>query len=438
MNNRKSKGFTLVELLAVITILSVLVLLAIPMVTRQVENSRKMAFAESATRAVSAVHNYILKDRYSDNEDMSINEECNGTLCVFTLEKINKLLDKKLTTSPFGIAYDSQSSIVVQENASDSKDNYTYFVCLFDLDKNGFSYTPSSEIKSESITTGVVNTCGSYTSRTLVIKTTGGEIPDTEGFTVSSDRLSAQKLVEYEQPYGTLPELTWTGHTFDGWYTEKDQGTKIESDSIVTGTNYTLYAHWTDHSYTVKADLLKDDATFKNNNGWTGKVKGKPYTRYLFGTGAQYTLAKSKAYCCTSTLPTINANAGTFSSADATYQLIKSGLYCKHLGGNRGESCAYTASTYYERITAKKDSSGTVFSSQRYGAQASVRTNAKSKQVTYGEKYGTLPVPNPLADYEFVGWFTESNGGTQITADTIMNKESAHTIYAHWVSTLPQ
>ena len=38
-------------------------------------------------------------------------------------------------------------------------------------------------------------------------------------------------------------QATWSGHTFDGWYTEKTGGTQFTSDSIVTGT-MTLYAHW--------------------------------------------------------------------------------------------------------------------------------------------------------------------------------------------------
>ena len=54
------------------------------------------------------------------------------------------------------------------------------------------------------------------------------------------------------EPYGTLPVPSYEGYDFAGWYTEQNGGTKIESDTTVTvaGTQ-TLYAHWTEHEYTV-------------------------------------------------------------------------------------------------------------------------------------------------------------------------------------------
>ena len=54
------------------------------------------------------------------------------------------------------------------------------------------------------------------------------------------------------EPYGTLPVPSYEGYDFVGWYTEQNGGMKIESDTTVTvaGTQ-TLYAHWTEHEYTV-------------------------------------------------------------------------------------------------------------------------------------------------------------------------------------------
>ena len=43
---------------------------------------------------------------------------------------------------------------------------------------------------------------------------------------------------------GTLPLPTYSGHSFDGWYTEANGGTKIDDSTIVNG-DITFYAHWT-------------------------------------------------------------------------------------------------------------------------------------------------------------------------------------------------
>jgi len=43
---------------------------------------------------------------------------------------------------------------------------------------------------------------------------------------------------------GTLPTVTRSGYTFDGWYTAINGGTRISASTTVTG-NVTYYAHWT-------------------------------------------------------------------------------------------------------------------------------------------------------------------------------------------------
>lgn len=54
-----------------------------------------------------------------------------------------------------------------------------------------------------------------------------------------------------------------------------------------------------------------------------------------------------------------------------------------------------------------------------------------SKSVTYGQPYGSLPVP-VRAGYRFDGWFTVATGGTQVTAETVVTVTAAQTLYAHW------
>ncbi len=52
--------------------------------------------------------------------------------------------------------------------------------------------------------------------------------------------------------------------------------------------------------------------------------------------------------------------------------------------------------------------------------------------VTYHEPYGELPVPT-RNNYKFIGWYTQSSGGTLVTADTLVATASNHYIYAQWV-----
>ena len=65
------------------------------------------------------------------------------------------------------------------------------------------------------------------------------------------------KEVAYGQKYGELPNTTRTGHTFTGWFTEKEEGKgeKVtENDNVKKGFDHTLYAQWTINNYTLTFD----------------------------------------------------------------------------------------------------------------------------------------------------------------------------------------
>ncbi|MBR3382953.1 MAG: InlB B-repeat-containing protein [Clostridia bacterium] len=54
-----------------------------------------------------------------------------------------------------------------------------------------------------------------------------------------------------------------------------------------------------------------------------------------------------------------------------------------------------------------------------------------SKDVEFGAKYGTLPTPT-RATFDFMGWYTDPDGGTLVTADTVSTVIYDQTLYAHW------
>ena len=67
---------------------------------------------------------------------------------------------------------------------------------------------------------------------------------DPNGGTLSAGEGSI--FVQPDSPYGPLPTPTRASYRFDGWFTEKDGGTKVEETTVVAiRGNHTLYAHWT-------------------------------------------------------------------------------------------------------------------------------------------------------------------------------------------------
>ena len=54
-----------------------------------------------------------------------------------------------------------------------------------------------------------------------------------------------------------------------------------------------------------------------------------------------------------------------------------------------------------------------------------------TKNAFPGETYGDLPTPI-REGYAFTGWYTESTGGTLVSADTIVSSNTSHKLYAHW------
>lgn len=58
----------------------------------------------------------------------------------------------------------------------------------------------------------------------------------------------------YDAEIGELPTSTRAGYTFDGWYTEATEGTKVTTGTKMPSKDTTYYAHWTINQYTVKFD----------------------------------------------------------------------------------------------------------------------------------------------------------------------------------------
>lgn len=139
------------------------------------------------------------------------------------------------------------------------------------LNANGGKVSPASKVVTCSKTYGTLPTPtrtgydfdGWYTRQSSGIKvdknTSVGTNPPTtlyahwkgKTYTVSLDANGGKvgmtsRMATYGSKYPALPAPTRTGgYTFDGWYTQKTGGTKVDDNTTVTtAANHTLYAHW--------------------------------------------------------------------------------------------------------------------------------------------------------------------------------------------------
>ena len=202
------------------------------------------------------------------------------------------------------------------------------------------------------------------------------------------------KKVTYTKSYGTLPEPTREGYGFAGWYTEQVNGNRIDSSSILdTPEAKTLYAHWNPKSYTV---------IFDGNNG-TPSYSNK-------------TVVYDSKY---GTLPTATRTGYTFL-----------GWFTATSGGTQITNDTIVKITDTQTLYAHwKANTYTVRFAKNDGSSNSAGTST----VTYNAKYGSLPTVSRTG-YTFVGWFTASSGGKQITKDTTVKITEAQTLYAHWTA----
>ena len=98
------------------------------------------------------------------------------------------------------------------------------------------------------------------------------------------------------------------------------------------------------------------------------------------------------------------------------------GWYTAKTGGNLYSTVTIAASTtFYAQ-----------FEANTYTVTWDLGTGQnETTEQTYGEKL-VLPTEPTRKNAEFLGWFTESNGGTQVTANDTFTETADKTYYAHW------
>ncbi|MBQ8472962.1 MAG: type II secretion system protein [Bacilli bacterium] len=115
------KGFTLVELLAVITLLSILMAIAVPNVISTINNNKRNNFLTDASRMIA-------KAEYLVASSKTARDELKNRPVIYYMDTNGLNEKQEFQTDPDGGSYDSSSYVKVSLDAT--VNTYKYCICL--------------------------------------------------------------------------------------------------------------------------------------------------------------------------------------------------------------------------------------------------------------------------------------------------------------------
>ena len=185
-----------------------------------------------------------------------------------------------------------------------------------------------------------------------------------------------------------------------------------------------------------KVTLSYDIKLQRNANGttwyvmeWTDNTDGAAYNRTYSAenkdaSGGICRLHSNKKSPCTGS-GTVEL---TFDNLNGSAQKSMTREYAIFVGNSKASTYSHQLETTF---TFSKKTCTTTKTVQFNPNGGTVST--KSKNVTIGKTYGTLPTPTRTG-YDFDGWYTQKTGGTKVTANTSVGTNPPNTLYAHWIA----
>lgn len=412
---KKEKGFTLVELLAVIVIIAIILAIAIPTISNYKEERKKNLFFALAKNIV----------RELDYENIDTSNS------LFTI-----LSSTDMEVSKDQVDLDKSNVLISEDGVVLNLFGKGAYEGLYLCDISSSTKSPNYED----------TTCidGNYKS-VVTLNAQGGSVEPTTLEVTAGDE------------YGELPTPTKENSDFVGWYYN---GTKIESNTKVTAiVNHTLVAKWKYHAklivllnggtldqtfeerYLEGTSLTlgtptKDENTFVGWKITTGNALLSGNTLVFGNTDvileAQFSSKKTELV--------IDLDGGIGTNVSGSYEVgssislpipSKTGYAFagwKLISGD-GIISGNTITIGKNKTTIKA-----TYAISKYvvifDAQGGELTN-NTLEVTYNTPYGTLPVPTK-SHAIFKGWYTEKSAGTKVEATDLVTNPESHILYAHW------
>ena len=141
-NKKNLRGFTLVELLAVIVVLAIVMLIAVQAVLPQMERARRQSFAIEANGAIDAAQAYFMSSSLTGGDGFPAND--GDTECV--------TIDDLYTGGYTELDDDYSGKVVVQK-----KGNIHIYYVFLEKDDTWMVYGAGTDIKYDGTFNGTTN-----------------------------------------------------------------------------------------------------------------------------------------------------------------------------------------------------------------------------------------------------------------------------------------
>jgi len=233
----------------------------------------------------------------------------------------------------------------------------------------------------------------------------------------------------------------YSSHSYSTGAWSKYSDTQHRRSKTCTSCNASTY-DYADHSYSYGSWVSDNETQHKRTKTCT--ACGDSSYEY-----ADHTDANGDGKCddCGATVSLTvtwdaGSNGGTIDSK-ATYSetvqpnskpTIPASLPVKKGHSFKGWYTAKTGGKLYNTVTSITASTTfyAQFEANKYTVTWDLGTGqSETTEQTYGEKL-ILPTEPTRKNAEFLGWFTEATGGTQVTANDVFTETTDKTYFAHW------
>lgn len=430
----KKNAFTLVELLAVIIVIAIVLVIAVPRLTNISGGADKEKFKINSNE----IYNLVKSDFLSYHGGKVSNESIMYMVSSMEIKENSRVLDTKLKENIDGY--------VEVDTSGDTK-------ALLENDK----FCMIKEYSDSNLRIYPINSneCNITGKVLFVFNLNGGELVS------SSVSLTGTYSPNTQLSY---PSIKKEGYALRKWQLEKGDALLGENNIIIGNKNSTITAMWGKSvNLTVELDggILSDSLHSVYAEGSEVILPSPTKTDYVF-TG--WKVISGNAVISGSTL-----HFGTTDvTIRATYRLNTSNLVLDFDGGDTSGDVSGNY-TINEKVTLPSPTkpgydfngwqvisgngvlSGNVitignqntkvkatYKSKKYVVTLNANggeINSNVLTVTYGGTYENLPTPTRQY-YNFLGWYTDSEGGEKVSNGSLVAIAANHVLYARWESSL--